>query len=185
MITIGSDIGVENYSPDRVIHGIVANPVCTEFSVARHGNSFGGAARQQSDPEAGMALVRECLRVIEEANPVWWALENPASVQLRNYLGAPTFAYQPWQYGSPWTKRTGLWGQFTPPTPTYTHWDDVPKLDVYARPGRKPSIAFMHKSAFHKIPEFYESGMPVPTSDAEFRSLCSQHFALAFKNANP
>lgn len=60
----------------------------------------------------------------------------------------------------------------------------MPKLDIYARPGRKPSIAFLHKSAFHKIPEFRDSGMPVPTTDAELRSLCSQGFARAFKEAN-
>ena len=30
VIMIGSDIGVENYSPDRPIYGIFANPVCTE-----------------------------------------------------------------------------------------------------------------------------------------------------------
>lgn len=29
---IGEDIGVENYTPDFPVHGIIANPVCTEFS---------------------------------------------------------------------------------------------------------------------------------------------------------
>ena len=185
VVTVGADIGVENYSPDRPIHGIVANPVCTEFSAARYGDTFGGGKRPASDPEAGMALVRECLRVIEEANPTWYAIENPATGKLRNFLGEPDFAYEPWQFGSPWTKRTGLWGSFTAPTPIYTQWDDVPKLPIYARPGRKPSIAFLHKSAFHLIPEFSDSGMPVPTTDAELRSLCSQGFARAFKKANP
>lgn len=185
VITIGSDIGVENYSPDRPIHGIIANPVCTEFSAARYGNTFGGGSRDRSKPESGMELVLECMRVIDEARPAWWAIENPATGLLKNYLGAPAFAYEPWQFGSPWTKRTGLWGSFVAPTPTYSRWEDVPKLPLYARPGRKASIAFMHKSAFHLIPEFAESGMPAPTSDAEFRSLCSQNFAHAFKEANP
>jgi hypothetical protein len=185
VITVGSDVGVENYHPDRPIHGIIANPVCTEFSAARYGNTFGGGAREASDPDAGMWLVRECLRVIEAADPAWWAIENPATGLLRNYLGNPDFAYEPWHFGSPWTKRTGLWGTFTAPNPIYAHWDDVPKLDLYARPGRRPSIAFMHKSSFFKIPEFQQSGMPIPTTDAEFRSLCSQNFARAFKDANP
>ena len=186
VITIGADIGVENYHPDRPIHGIIANPVCAEFSTAKYGKAFGGVEHERSsDPELGMFLVRECQRIIEEARPQWWAIENPATGTLRNYLGKPDLAYEPWQYGSPWTKRTGLWGDFTPPPPIYDHWDDVPKLDIYARPGRRPSIAFLHKSAFFKIPEFRDSGMPTPTNDAELRSLCSQGFARAFKEANP
>lgn len=185
VITIGSDIGVENYSPDRPIHGIIANPVCTEFSAARYGDTFGGGKREKSNPEEGMFLVRECQRIIAEANPQWWAIENPATGRLRDYLGHPTYSYEPWWYGSPWTKRTGLWGQFNIPTRLYDDWDDVPKIDIYARPGRRPSIAFLHKSAFHRIPEFRDSGMPAPETDAELRSLCSQRFAHAFKEANP
>lgn len=186
VITIGADIGVENYRPDRPIHGVIANPVCTEFSAAKYGKAFGGGDHvAASNPEAGMVLVRECQRVIEEAQPKWWAIENPATGTLRNFLGKPDFAYEPWQFGSPWTKRTGLWGNFNAPTAIYAEWDDVPKLPIYARPGRKPSIAFLHKSAFKLIPEFYASGMPEPATDAELRSLCSQGFAHAFKEANP
>lgn len=180
VITIGADIGVENYSPDRPIHGIIANPVCTEFSMARHGHD------RASDPEAGLWLVKECQRVIDEAKPVWWALENPASGTLKNYLGKPDFTYEPWHFGSPWTKRTALWGNFNAPRRLYDSWEDVPKLGLYQRPGRgKPSMAFLHKSAFNLIPEFYESGMPAPQSDSEMRSICSQQFAQAFKKANP
>lgn len=186
VITIGADVGVENYSPDRPIHGIIANPVCTEFSAAKYGKAFGGVEHERSsEPELGMFLVRECQRIIAEAEPEWWAIENPATGTLRNYLGKPDFSYEPWQFGSPWTKRTGLWGNFTAPTPIYDEWDEVPKLPIYARPGRKPSIAFLHKSAFKLIPEFRDSGMPAPTTDAELRSLCSQGFAHAFKAANP
>lgn len=187
VIRVGSDIGVENYSPDRPIWGVFANPVCTHFSAAKYGKAFGGGEHAEaSDPEEGMFLVRECQRIIAEAQPAgWWAIENPATGTLRNHLGAPDFAYEPWWYGSPWTKRTGLWGNFTPPMPSYANWDDVPKLPLYARPGRRPSIAFMHKSAFQLIPEFRDSGMPTPTTDAEFRSIASQGFAKAFKLANP
>lgn len=185
VITIGSDIGVENYSPDREIHGIIANPVCTEFSAARYGKTFGGGERARSNPEAGMEMVLECQRIIREAAPQWHVIENPATGLLKNYLGAPDYAYEPWWYGSPWTKRTGLWGNFAPPPRFYENWDDVPKLPIYARPNRRASIAFLHKSSFHLIPEFALSGMPAPTTDAEFRSLCSQRFAQAFKRANP
>ena len=133
-----------------------------------------------------MEMVNECLRVVTEARPQWWVMENPATGQLRDYLGDPKYQYEPWWYGSPWTKRTGLWGDFTIPERVFHDWDSVPKIDgLYARPGRRPSLAFMHKSAFNLIPEFRDSGMPTPTSDAEFRSLCSQRFAEAFKRSNP
>lgn len=179
---IGSEIGVENYHVTEPIYGIVANPVCLEFSTAR----AGGKAR---NPQEGMFLVNECLRIIEEAKEFgelkFWVIENPAKGVLKDYLGAPKFQYEPWHFGSPWTKKTALWGEFNIPDRVYSDWADVPKLDgLYQRPGRgKPSLAFMHKSHYHKIPEF--QSLPVPESDMEFRSLCSQKFAQAFKKANP
>ena len=183
VLLIGKTIGVENFDEAAVkacgkIHGIIANPVCTEFSTARST----GKAR---NPDEGMFLVRECQRIISQAKPEWWVIENPARGVLRDYLGEPTYEYEPWWYGSPWTKKTALWGKFNIPQRKYYKWEDVPKLDgLYQRPGRgKPSLAFMHKSAWHKIPEFYLN-VHEPTSDMEFRSLCSQKFAQAFYEAN-
>lgn len=177
VILVGSEIGVENYHAPSDVFGVIANPVCTEFSTARST----GKAR---NPEAGMFLVKECQRIIAEANPTWWVIENPAKGALREYLGTPTYEYEPWWYGSPWTKKTALWGKFTIPPRKYFKWEDVPKLEgLYQRPGRgKPSLAFMHKSHYDKIPEFQT--LPRPESDMEFRSLCSQKFAQAFYEVN-
>lgn len=177
VILVGSAIGVENYHPPAGVRGVIANPVCVEFSTARSS----GRAR---NPEAGMTLVRECQRIIAEAKPEWWVIENPAKGVLKEYLGKPTYEYEPWWYGSPWTKRTALWGNFKIPPRAYLVWEDVPKIDgLYTRPGRgKPSLAFMHKSHARLIPEF--AGFN-PESDMEFRSLCSQKFARAFFEANP
>lgn len=177
VILIGKDIRVENYTPPSNVYGIIANPVCTEFSTARSN----GKAR---NPEEGMFLVRECQRIIKEANPVWWVIENPARGVLREYLGEPMYEYEPWWYGSPWTKRTALWGKYNIPKRVYEKWEDVPKLPgLYQRPGRgKPSLAFMHKSSYDLIPEFHS--LPRPDSDMEFRSLCSQKFAQAFFEVN-
>jgi len=190
VIKVGIDIGVENFKPPYDVYGIIANPVCTEFSTAR----ANGKAR---DPEEGMKLVKECIRIIRTVqeygagNLHFWVIENPARGVLRSYLGEPKFTYQPWEYGSPWTKHTALWGEFNIPKKKYTKWEDVPKLDgLYIRKsshGRKvlvpkPSLAFMHKSHYHKIPEF--QCLPAPDSDMEFRSLCSQRFAKAFYEAN-
>lgn len=176
VIKIGSDIGVENYIPPEGVYGIIANPVCTELSTARSD----GRAR---NPEEGMRLVRECQRIIAQANPVFWVIENPAKGVLKNFLGKPTMTYQPWEYGSPWTKHTALWGKFKIPPRKFKKWDDVPKIDgLYTRPNRgKPSLAFMHKNHKRFIREWdcFEVD-----SDMEFRSLCSQNFAKAFFEVN-
>src|SRR5699024_11499072 len=112
--------------------------------------------------------VQTCALPISE----WWVIETPATGTLRNYLGAPDYTYQRWWYGSPWTKSTGLWGNFTPPPRVYHSWDDVPgKLDLWTRPGRtKPSIVYLHKSAFHLIPEFRDSGMRSEEHTSELQS---------------
>lgn len=147
VIMIGEEIGVENYTPPKNVHGIISNPVCTEFSTA---NGF----HKQRDYAKGMEMVQHCLRIIKEANPKWWVMENPANGRLKNFIGDPKITYQPWEYGSPWTKKTALWGDFIMPKPFYSKWEDVPKLDnLYVRPGRpKPSLAFLHKSAVELIP---------------------------------
>lgn len=190
VVLVGSDIGVENFSfatwqafhgYDTYVYGIIANPVCLEFSTARSS----GKAR---NPEAGMFLVKECLKIIEIAKSYrvlkFWAIENPAKGRLKDFLGKPIYEYEPWWFGSPWTKKTALWGEFNIPARKYGNWGDVPKNDkLYTRPGRlKPSLAFMHKSAYDLIPEFWPLERPI--NDMEFRSLCSQQFAQAFKEAN-
>lgn len=177
VILVGKDIGVENYHPPKDVYGIIANPVCLEFSTARSN----GKAR---NPEEGMFLVKECQRIIAECNPAFWVIENPARGVLKNYLGKPQFTYQPWEYGSPWTKHTALWGKFNIPPKKFTKWEDVPKIpELYTRPNRgKPALAFMHKSHKKFIREFdcFEN----VDSDMEFRSLCSQNFAQAFFETN-
>jgi len=173
---IGKDIGVENYVPPDNVYGVIANPVCTEFSIAR-------GFHKRLDTAKGLVMVRHCLRIIETCKPVFWALENPASGRLKEFLGRPTMTYEPWQYGSPWTKKTALWGVFKIPPPLYTKWGQVPKNPaLYVRPGRpKPSMAFLHKSAINHIEEFKNFKVD---DDMSFRSLCSQNFAKAFFKAN-
>lgn len=199
VIRIGSDIGVENFDETAIravyemhgeVYGIFANPPCLEFSIAR----TGGVAR---NPEEGMKLVRECQRIIsfceKQGGLKFWVIENPATGALRNYLGKPNYAYQPWWYGSPWTKKTALWGKFNIPERVYQKWEEVtqnPNLWVRKRNRvtendrytGKPEMHTLHKSAYDLIPEF--QCLPRPDSDMEFRSICSQNFAKAFYQAN-
>ena len=176
---IGAYIGVENYTPPPNVHGIIANPVCTEFSTAK-------GFHKSNDVEKGMEMVRHCYRIIGEAMPKWHVVENPFNGRLKDVLGKPDAVYQPWQYGSPWTKKTALWGEFVMPEPIYDHWEDVPKnAGLYVRPTRgKPSLAFLHKSAVNHIPEF-EWAKELIKCDADLRSMCSQGFAQKFFEANP
>ena len=178
VLMVGEDIGVENFSTDREVYGVIANPVCTELSTAR-------GFHLENDMEKGMFLVEHCMRIITEVKPKFWVIENPANGRLKDVLGKPKLVYQPWQYGSPWTKKTGLLGEFSIPEPLYTKWEDVPKIhELYIRPGRpKPSLAFCHKSAMEHIPEF-EPFRESVKNDADFRSLCSQGFAREFYNNN-
>lgn len=181
VIRIGKNIGVENYHPPKNVYGVFANPPCTEFSIARSG----GKPRLGSE---GLFLVKECQRIIMECESNgglhFWVIENPATGALKDYLRKPDYIYQPWWFGSPWTKKTALWGWFNVPERLYQKWEDVPKIPgLYHRKNRKSNGLYqMHKSAFHLIPEF--AGLPVPASDMEFRSLCSQKFAKAFYQAN-
>ena len=178
VIKIGKDIGVENYTPDRPIHGVIANPVCTEFSTA--------SGFHKANTAPSLAMVQNCQRIIAECAPEWWVIENPANGTMRYYLGKPHFIYQPWEFGSPWTKKTALWGNFNIPVKLFLQWENVQKNNkLYVRPGRpKPSLAFLHKSAIEYIPEFAPFTESATTDNA-FRSLCSQGFANAFKEVNP
>lgn len=166
---------------------MIAHPPCTEFSIARSG----GKPRLGSD---GLFLVRECQRIISECESngglQFWVIENPATGALRDFLGEPDYVYQPWWFGSPWTKKTALWGHFNEPYRAYDKWEDVPKIpELYVRKDTKhrrstgkPAMYQLHKSDFDLIPEF--ARLPRPESDMEMRSLCSQQFARAFYQAN-
>ena len=170
------DNDVRTYIPPEDVYGILAAPPCTEFSVL---NCIAEARKRK--PDEGMVVVNACLKIIELCKPVFYAIENPVGF-LKYYLGKPNFIFQPWEFGDAWTKKTALWGKFNKPIKIYTNWDDVPKLDLYTRPGRgKPNFAYLHKSAIKNIPQLskYE-----PKTDADFRAITPPGFAKAFFLAN-
>lgn len=174
VVLIGKDIGVENYTPPKNVYGVIANPVCTEFSTA-------SGFDKVCDFEKGMFLVNHCLRIIKECNPKFWVLENPANGKLKEKIGKPICVYQPWEYGSPWTKKTALWGNFNVPRKKYNKWDEVEKIDnLYIRPSRKkPSLAYLHKNDKYKIKEWQWAWDKI-NCDMSLRSMCSDGFAISF-----
>jgi hypothetical protein len=135
---IGSDIGVENYHPPNNVYGIIANPPCTHFSIART------TAKTSRDLKEGMRLVKECLRIIWEcqynigetqrkSNLQFWSIENPATGFLKWFLGKPVFEYRQWEYGADMVKKTALWGMFN--IPEVPIWMDIPKIGSTSNKG--------------------------------------------------
>jgi site-specific DNA-cytosine methylase len=169
VIRVGSDIGVENYHPPKNVHGIIANPPCTEFSFARTNS------KTPRDIEKGLFLVRHCQRIIWEAQMdvattakktslEWWMLENPFGL-LRRYLGHPVLVYQPFEYGDNYKKKTCVWGFFK-----------IPKKSPIE--CTKPKFDRLKTREIHG--EWYGK-----LTRQERRSICSPGFAYAFSKANP
>ena len=175
VVTLPMD-DVRTYLPPQNVHGILAAPPCTEFSIVKD-------HKLPRDLDGALDIVRACQRIIDHCAPAFWAIENPVGY-LRDSLGAPVYSFQPWWFGDGWCKRTFLWGTFTAPKRTHERWEDVPQIPgLYVRPGRKrPSIAFNHKSHAQYIEAF--KGMRLET-DAAFRAVTPPGFAQAFFQANP
>jgi len=110
---------VREYTPpERGVRGILAAPPCTHFSVS------GAQYWKQKDTDGRTAeaidIVNHCLRIIDVVKPKWWALENPVGRLRRIFnshplMGNPMLIFNPCDYGDPYTKKTLLWGRFTPP----------------------------------------------------------------------
>jgi len=105
----GQDVRLMSY-PGKV-HGVLAAPPCTHLasSGARWWANKGETALLEA-----LAIADACLRIVALTNPAWWVLENPIG-RLVTYYGPPAFKFDPCDYGDPYTKRTCLWGKFTPP----------------------------------------------------------------------
>lgn len=94
------------------IHGVLAAPPCTMFSLARAG------AKTPRNFDEGLECVRACLEIIwlcrAHGSLKWWAMENPVGY-LRQFMGVPAFTFQAWQFGDDLKKPTDLWGYFKRP----------------------------------------------------------------------
>lgn len=169
VVCVGSDVGVENYHPPANVYGVIANPPCTNFSIARTN------AKTPRDMREGTRLVYECLRIIWECQYymvakhvphklTFWAIENPATGYLKHFLGRPAFQYCPSEYGEDYTKRTALWGLFN--TPPKTNWFANRLVGVSKSDVINPMT---HRNAYDRM---------------NARSICSQKFAEAFFAVN-
>lgn len=155
---------VLTYQPPENVHGILAAPPCTEFSRA-------GARWWASKPpellEGAVAVVRACLRIIDEAQPAWWCLENPVGriAKCVPELGEPRLKCDPCDFGDPWTKRLWLWGRFTLP--------EKRRVEPQWAPHRA------------HIPRHRDRTSMMSSSWKVQRAQTSAAFARAFFEANP
>lgn len=143
------------------IRGVLLAPPCTQFAGSGARWWDGKAAEEPQLLEHAVTTVRQFLRIVELVKPDWWALENPSGrlAKCVPELGKWRYTWQPWQYGTPETKRTCMWGEHTRPAPTITE---------------RPAIvtARVHRMA--------------PSPDrARLRSITPAGFAQAFFEANP
>lgn len=138
------------------VHGILAAPPCTEF--ANSGARWWAGKGDQALLD-GLSTVDAALRMVVIYRPEWWALENPVG-RLSAYLGDPEFAFDPCDYGDPYTKRTLLWGSFQPPVAML-----APVGPTFPSEGSK-----MHRMS---------------SSNKNGRSETPMGFARAFFEANP
>jgi len=124
-------------SPDNAdctVYGILAAPPCTDFSVSgawKWKDKENQPAEYYSDctnliftntVEHSIAMVIATLEIIERLKPSgFWVLENP--IGRINQLVPELQPYGPWyfdpyEFGDPYTKKTGLWGRFNKPVKT-------------------------------------------------------------------
>lgn len=115
------------------VHGVLAAPPCDHFT--NSGARWWAAKDTDGRTEQGLRILDACLSIIDQAQPVWWALENPVGrlPSLRPGLGKPGFMFDPCDYGDPYTKRTCLWGSFVAPLPLFIGGDQ----SVYPSEGSK------------------------------------------------
>lgn len=149
---------VRHYDPPENVYGILAAPPCTMFSLART------TAKKPRCFYEGMEVVEACLRIIWEVRKrqklAFWALENPIGF-LRQFLGKPSYTFEPWWFGDDSKKKTDLWGYFKEPTRN--------------KEAKRPS--YNRKEWGYRM---RQSGL----SRAEARAVTPPCFAQAFFDAN-
>lgn len=106
------DSDVRIYKPPQGVYGVLAAPLCTDF--AGSGAQYWPSKDSDGRTLKSLEIITHCLRIIIEARPQFWCLENPVG-RLKRWTGNPRMYIQPWEYGDAYTKKTALWGSFNPP----------------------------------------------------------------------
>ncbi len=101
----------DNYG---TVDGILAAPPCTEF--AGSGAQYWPVKDVDGRTDQAVEFVYQVLRIVDLCKPYFWVMENPVGrlPKLIPELGKPWY-FQPYWYGDPYTKKTGLWGSYRKP----------------------------------------------------------------------
>ncbi|MCA9178635.1 MAG: DNA cytosine methyltransferase [Planctomycetales bacterium] len=141
------------------VWGILAAVPCTDFAAS--GARWFAAKDADGSTDASVALARHTLAIIEFLRPAWWVIENPVGrlpslvPDLKEF--GPWY-FQPCDFGDPYTKKTGLWGEFN-------------------RNLKRTPVPPTEGSKIHRMP---------PSEDRQYlRSITPAGFARAFFEANP
>jgi hypothetical protein len=160
------------------VHGILAAPPCTEFSIAKS-----TAPRNLAE---GMRLVRACLDVIWHCQVhgrlKFWALENPKGLLVR-FLGKPAFKFEQWQFGGSLEKPTYLWGQFIAPKPTVA---EKPHIEKYYNNVNcnNNSMEYASPKCPEEYAEYVKGFNGCKERRSAIRAITPSGFAQAFFRAN-
>lgn len=103
-------------------------PPCTNFAVS--GSRWWAQKDIDGRTAQSIAIIKDCLALIELLRPKVWALENPVGrlKKLVPELGEPAFTFDPYEYAAladlpiieAYKKRTCIWGNCVkPPTKPY------------------------------------------------------------------
>ncbi|MFN4313305.1 MAG: hypothetical protein ACK4E0_03355 [Chitinophagaceae bacterium] len=163
---LGFDVFNWNYQiiPPELVAGILAAPPCTDFAVS--GAQYWKQKDKRGQTRESLRLVKRTLEIVEHFQPSFWAMENPVG-RLNKLLPeleqfGPWY-FEPYWYGDPWSKKTGLWGKFNKPKP-----------DKIVKPVR-----FTNQGSWTQL----LGGKSERTK--ELRSITPPGFARAFYKANP
>jgi hypothetical protein len=178
VITLPDD-DVLTYKPPKNVHGILAAPPCTQFSIARNDTT----AIKPRDMREGMKTIEACLRIIWEClyepyrikdNKLkFWALENPYSGYLKRFLGKPSYVFNPHDFGDPYTKKTALWGMFNEPKKTPVDPEKSCQFRTDVRKGSGTLYAYEETSDTRRIQRKNRSFIPNNSKKYYSRRFCT------------
>jgi len=143
---------LNNISP---IYGVLAAPPCTAFSGA--GARWWKRQDLDGTTKECIDLAKKTLEIINCCKPTFWAVENPVgrlNKMVPEYKEHGPRYFQPFWYGEPYSKKTGLWGSFNFPQP-----NNVVKPEGQ-RPGQPPAWYSKMGGKSEKTKE-YRSKTPV------------------------
>jgi len=164
------------------VDGILAAPPCTDIAVS--GAHCWKDKDKDGRTERSIEMVLQVLRIVDLCEPDFWALENP--VGRLNELVPELKEYGPWYFqphwwGDPYTKKTGLWGNFNKPIKT----NNIGMFSEISKNNLDEVEPIMYTSASGKKGSYQWAKLGGKSEKTkELRSTTPMGFANAFYNAD-